>query len=124
MTRRITRSDLRAALWAYRTLPRLRQQLRTQRVDRIVVPPPPPLPENALRGVGAVLRRRRHTCLERSLLLQAWHSAHGRLHNVVVGVRGSSADFSAHAWLEGHASCHEESFDGLMSIAPSDYSHG
>jgi hypothetical protein len=51
------------------------------------------------RGVDAVLWRR-GSCLERSLVRQEWHRAHGRAIDVVIGVR-APADFGAHAWLDG-----------------------
>lgn len=47
----------------------------------------------------AVLRARRATCLERSLVLQRWDADHGRRVAIVVGV--THRPFRAHAWLEG-----------------------
>jgi hypothetical protein len=43
----------------------------------------------------------RATCLERSLLRQAWLAEHGTSRDVVIGVRGGSAEFGAHAWIDG-----------------------
>jgi hypothetical protein len=53
-----------------------------------------------LRAVLAVLAAGRATCLERSVVLQAWLAAAGREHAVVVGIR-PGARFTAHAWVEG-----------------------
>lgn len=54
-----------------------------------------------MRGVRYVLRTRPATCLEGALVLQAWFAAQGIRRAVVIGVAGSTSDFSAHAWLEG-----------------------
>jgi hypothetical protein len=35
------------------------------------------------------------------LVLQAWHAAHERDRDVVVGVRHAAGAVEAHAWLEG-----------------------
>ena len=91
---------LRAALWAGITLHRARRGLRRQPLREVRLKSPPPLPAAAVRGVTTVLRRRRASCLERSLVLQRWHSAHGEPHDIVIGVTGP-IDFLAHAWLDG-----------------------
>jgi len=62
---------------------------------------PPPLAWEASRGVTAVLRRQRPTCLERAVVLQRWLASQGRYHDVVLGVTGPSAGFRAHAWVDG-----------------------
>lgn len=59
-----------------------------------------------MRGVAAVLHRRRARCLERSLVLQTWLAAHGDPRDLIVGVTRPGEDFSAHAWLEGEDPCH------------------
>lgn len=66
----------------------------------------------------ALLRRRSHTCLERALLLQRWEAAQGRAVDVVIGVKGSSADFKAHAWLDGESDNDDGSFRELMRVPP------
>jgi hypothetical protein len=91
----------RAATWALLTLHQVRRSLRRGELQEVDVRPPPPLPEHAVRGVHAVLRRRPHTCLERSLLLQRWYAARGDVRDVVIGVTPTVADFGAHAWLDG-----------------------
>jgi hypothetical protein len=63
-----------------------------------------------------VLRRRPHTCLERALLLQRWESRQGRAVEVIIGVRGSSAEFKAHAWLDGESDNDDGSFRELMRL--------
>lgn len=76
--------------------------------------PPPVLPSSARVGVNAVLGRTSPTCLERSLVLQAWLHAHDIETEIVVGVPrsqgGSDPDgstssngFVAHAWLNVEA---------------------
>ena len=94
-------SRCRAAWWAIRSLERTRRSLRRRGLERTIVTPPPTLPDEALRGVNAVLRRRSYSCLERSLVLQVWHAAHGRPMDVVIGVTPPGANFGAHAWLDG-----------------------
>jgi hypothetical protein len=91
---------LRAAWWAWRTLPRVRRQLRAGRLRNLSVGAPPTLPPDSQRGVDAVLRRLPSSCLERAVVLQRWHAAQGRPLDVIVGVTGLD-DFKAHAWLEG-----------------------
>jgi Transglutaminase-like superfamily len=63
-----------------------------------------------------VLRRRPHTCLERALVLQRWEATQGRAVEVIIGVRGSSAEFAAHAWLEGESDNDDGSFRELMRL--------
>lgn len=100
MIRRVDLATLRAALWTLRALGHARRQLRTSGLEKLTLPPLPGLPESAERGVLAALRRRRHTCLERAVVLQRWHAAHGDARDIVVGVAGSGDAFRAHAWLE------------------------
>jgi hypothetical protein len=60
--------------------------------------------------VRAALRRRGHPCIERSLVLQAWHAAHGEPRDVIVGVTAPREEFRAHAWLDGEEPCAGERF--------------
>jgi hypothetical protein len=92
-------ATVRAAWWALRALRSAREQLSAGHLHDVVLPAPPRVPDGALRGVEAVLRRRRNSCLERAMLLQHWHAGHGRPLDVLVGVTGSDG-FGAHAWLE------------------------
>jgi len=79
---------------------------------------PPALPAEAGRVVEAVLRRRGRTCLERALVLQAWHAADGESRDVVIGVARSEPSFRAHAWLDGDPSVRESDFEVLRRQPP------
>jgi hypothetical protein len=81
------------------------------------LPRPPAVPSAAVRGVRAVLRRTRHTCLEEALILQRWFEAMGDPRDVVIGVRGPGEHFSAHAWLEDDVAGSVE-FHELTRIKP------
>jgi Transglutaminase-like superfamily len=93
-------ATLRAALWTGRALRRARTELRDGELRGVALPAPPRVAPGAERGVHAVLRRREHSCLERSLIMQRWLAAHGDARDVVIGTTGV-AGFAAHAWLEG-----------------------
>ena len=105
---------LRAALWALRAERCVRRQLDVGGIESLQVPPSPPVPAGAARGVAAVLRRRKETCLVRSAIWQEWHAAHGSPRDLIIGVTAPGPDFSAHAWLDGEA--HSGS-DGFMEIS-------
>ena len=113
----MTVAELRAASWTLRTLRQLRRQLRDGRLHDVRVPAPPRLSSDAVRAVHAVLRRRPNSCLERALLLQHWHAAHGRSLDVVVGVTAPK-DFRAHAWLEDEPVPASPPFDELFRLSP------
>ena len=66
----------------------------------------------------AVLRRRSASCLERSVVLQRWHAAHGRPLDVVIGVKLPVSDFLAHAWLDGEPAPPDMTFDELLRLTP------
>jgi hypothetical protein len=89
----------RAVGWAVREHRRLDRVLDLEGVRAVVRPPPAGMPSRAVVPVAAALRLRRATCLERSLILQAWLVAHGARHDVVIGVK-HDATFAAHAWLD------------------------
>ena len=91
----------RGAWWAARSVLGVRRQLAYRRHDEIAVPAPPRAVPGADRGVHAVLRRLRPSCLERSLVLQRWLAAQGDRRAVVIGVEAADGRFRAHAWLEG-----------------------
>jgi hypothetical protein len=90
--------DLRAAWWAHRCLRNVRRRLANGEMDVCVAPPA--LPAAAARGVEAVLRRTRPTCLEAALVRQRWLRSQGVLRDVVIGVTAPSHGFMAHAWLD------------------------
>lgn len=96
-------ATLRAAWWAWWAVRRVSTNLAARGVQA-VVPPPPAVPAGARRGVDAVLRRASPTCLERSVVYQAWLAAQGVPCEVVVGVAGSGANVRAHAWLDVESS--------------------
>jgi hypothetical protein len=83
-----------------------------------MLPAAPELPNEAARGVYAVLRRRTDTCLVRSMVLQTWDAAHGRPRDLIVGVTSPSDGFQAHAWLEGDPPCEAEGFRELLRRPP------
>lgn len=98
---RVDLPTLRAAAWAARSLAAARWQLRRRRIHDIELAPPPRLPPDAVRGVRALLRRWRHTCLEEALVVQRWEIAHGTYRDIVIGVTAPNKQFGAHAWLDG-----------------------
>jgi Transglutaminase-like superfamily len=93
--------DIRAAAWTALALRDVRRQLRKGIVQGVSARPSPPLPAEAVRGVEALLRRKRHTCLERALVLQRWYADHDDARDVVIAGRGTADVFEAHAWVEG-----------------------
>jgi Transglutaminase-like superfamily len=109
---------LRAAWWTHRALHRLRGELETKGLDYSAAPKPPRLPHNAHRGVVAVLRRERSTCLERALVLQRWHQSQGKPRDVVVAVKSPTMDFAAHAWLDGDPDGEAGVFSELLRLPP------
>jgi hypothetical protein len=116
--RKLDPASIRAAWWAHRALRVVHDDLRDNGLDFASPPAPPPLPDRARRGVLAVLRRQKSTCLERALVLQRWDSAHGQQRDVIIAVKGPSVDFSAHAWVDGEPDRDAGSFAELMRLAP------
>ena len=117
--RRLSITTLRAAWWADRAAALARRRLISDGlgcVGPLLVPPS--LPPEAGRVVEAVLRRRGRTCLERALVLQAWHAADGESRDVVIGVARSEPSFRAHAWLDGDPSVRESDFEVLRRQPP------
>ena len=113
LTARSAPATLRAAWWAHRAVRAARRTLRTDGV-RATVLPPPDLPTGARRGVDAVLRRLEPTCLERSLVLQAWLAAQRVPCEVVIGVATGEGGVRAHAWLDVEA--HDDVARGYREI--------
>jgi hypothetical protein len=89
-----------AGLWAARELRRLRGTLARDGVSASVRRPPRRVSRRSGRAVMLAARVGNATCLERSLLRQAWLGGRGTLRDVVIGVR-SRDEFQAHAWLDG-----------------------
>jgi hypothetical protein len=119
MRRPVDLGTLRAALWAQRALLQARRGLRQGRLEDLELVAPPSLPAAAERGVHALLRRRPVTCLERALVLQRWHVAQGAPREVVIGVRGPTEAFSAHAWLDGDPDGESGAFQELLRLPAS-----
>ena len=114
--RRLDVPTIRAIWWAATSLRSLRRSLPSDGLDARV-PPPPPLPPHAIRGVNGLLTRVAHaSCLERSLILQAWLASHGRPHAITIGV-ALEDEFHAHAWLDGYDPP-DEHFAVLTSVSP------
>lgn len=99
LARSADRDSMRAAAWAWRASRTAARQLHDDGLGGLRLPPPPPLPDSAARGVGAVLRRRGEHCLVSSAVWQRWHLAHDRPLDLVIGVAAQDGDFHAHAWL-------------------------
>jgi Transglutaminase-like superfamily len=98
-------------------LRRLRSELSERGLEARVAAPPELAPEG-VRAVEAILRRRRATCLERSLIMQRWLMAHGEPYEVSIGVRGGAKQMEAHAWLDGYdPETHESDFQVLTHVA-------
>ncbi len=110
---------LRAALWAARSLRRVRRQLAGRGLDAARVAPPPDLPAPARRGVVLALRGLSASCLEGALVLQAWDSAHGAEADVVVGVTAAADGFRAHAWLATAPDAGPGTFSEILRIPAS-----
>ena len=92
--------DVMAGAWAARELRRLRGALARDGVRASVNRPPRRVSRNSGRVVMLAARVARASCLERSLLRQAWLRGRGTMRDVVIGVR-SEDKFEAHAWLDG-----------------------
>ena len=116
--RRLDIQAWRAAWWASHALGDARRALNRGELDQIGLAPPPRLPAGAEYGVHALLRRRDASCLERSLVLQRWHAAHGHPVDVVIGVKAPVSDFLAHAWLDGEPAPADMTFDELLRLHP------
>jgi Transglutaminase-like superfamily len=92
--------DLRTGVWATRELMRVRGALPTEGVRVSVRRPPRRMSRNSGRVVMFAARLARASCLERSLVRQAWLRGRGTHRDVVIGVR-SADEFEAHAWIDG-----------------------
>lgn len=86
--------------WALRAWRRCHSQLHRGGLYAIKLPPPPAEREGVANGIHRLLRAASASCLEQSLVLQAWHASRGLPLDVIIGVRGTASDFGAHAWLE------------------------
>ena len=116
MTRRPELAALRAFCWADTALRAARQGLVSGRISALALPPVPQLPAGGRRGVEALLRLRRHTCLEGALVRQRFLASHGARREVIIGVRSSRNGFVAHAWLEGEKDAAAAHFHELTRL--------
>lgn len=99
----------RTVIWALREGHKARRGIRKQGMSPPPRISPPPYPDLGYRAVELALKLTRRTCLERALIIQAWYAAAGYEREILIGVKGPSRDFEAHAWLEGeHASDYQE----------------
>lgn len=89
--------------WATRELAELRRTLGPDGLTAVVAPPPT-VARGSLRGTLVALSARKATCLERSLVIQAWIAANGLDLDVIVAVKrdpNAPGDL-AHAWVDGY----------------------
>jgi hypothetical protein len=108
---------VRAGWWTLKATHAVKVALARHALTPVVVPAvPTSRAAGGLRAVEAVLRVRRASCLERAVVLQAWHLADGLARDVVIGVRSSSG-FEAHAWLDGE--CGGTGYAELLRRPPS-----
>lgn len=110
--------SIRALAWAAVALRRVRRALPRDGLDTRT-PPPPPLPAAAGRGVTALLDLAHASCLERSLIIQAWLADHGRTHDVVVALPRAEGEFAAHAWVERYDDpADADTYEVFTRVAP------
>jgi hypothetical protein len=118
MSRRPRLASLRAFLWADASLRAARRELKSGPLSAVALPPAPRLPGRGTRGVQALLRLRRHTCLEEALVKQRFLASQGAHRDVVIGVRsGRDGGFVAHAWLDGEADGAADRFHELTRLS-------
>ena len=107
---RLRPTVLTAAVWALWASRVVRARARRDGV-KVTCPVVWPLPYSASPGVLGVLTRLSPTCLERSLVLQAWLGAHGHDHDVIVAVPVEGiGSRPAHAWVDGVDRLDESSY--------------
>jgi hypothetical protein len=118
LRRRGSLPNVVAGVWSFVALSRLRRELPGLGTSATVLAPPRILVAG-LPGVYAVLRRRKATCLERSLVLQRWLASQGRPTEVVIGVSAPGEAFAAHAWLADYGFDPESiRYKELMRLPP------
>jgi hypothetical protein len=110
-------ASLRAAWWTARAVRAARRELGDGNDYRALdLPPLPDLPPRALRGVNAVIRRTRATCLVKASVRQRWHAAHGDQRDLIIGVTPPAEGFKAHAWLDGDPESRSDEFTELTRV--------
>jgi hypothetical protein len=103
---------VRGAAWALRACGAAHRRLRTTQLDEIALPAVRCTASGAERGVQAVLRRTRWSCLERALVRQRWLAAHGMARDLLIGV-APGPPIAAHAWLEGDPAAASAGYEEL-----------
>lgn len=108
--------SVRAYRWGRRELRRIQNVLRTDGIQAraeaaIGIAPRGP------RGLRLAMRSLSPTCLERALLLQAWHAAFSAPPDVIIGVRRTQSAFEAHAWVEGEDRWQEPGYAELTRLS-------
>jgi hypothetical protein len=109
--------NLRSFRWSVRQLRDVRRRLRTEGT-RTRIQVPENLGPKGRWGVRTALLVTRPTCLERSLLVQAWLGVHTTAPDVVIGVRKRSGKIEAHAWLDGRDPLFDSSYEELTRLSP------
>ena len=94
------RAGVATARWTAAQHRQLQRTLPRGGTGGPLAPPPARMSARNVRIVLAALRVRRASCLERSLVLQAWLAGHGDRRDVVIGVRHEDS-LLAHAWVDG-----------------------
>ena len=105
-----------ALIWAVRTLAKVRRRLPSEGPSLRIVPPRR-FPEGVLPGVERALSRREATCLERSLIVQAFLASHQQPRDVVIAV-ATAGGFRAHAWVDGYDQPEWDVYRELTRLAP------
>jgi hypothetical protein len=109
--------SVRSFRWSVRQLRDVRRRLQTEGT-RTRIQVPDHLGPRGRWGVRAALLVTRPTCLERSLLVQAWLGVHTTAPDVVIGVRKRSGKIEAHAWLDGRDPLFDPSYEELTRLSP------
>jgi hypothetical protein len=105
---------LRAAWWTFGAVRRVRRDLGADG-SSATVSSPPSLPVSAGRGMTAVLRRMKPSCLEEALVIQSWMTAHGDRREIVIGVARTDR-ITAHAWIDGSDDESPATYDELYRL--------
>lgn len=112
-------ATLAGSWWASNELSALRRTLVLDGLNASVAAPPRSA-ETVLRGVRLVLNARRASCLERSLVIQAWLVAGGHPREIIIGVRDPTCSDGAmaHAWIDGYDADCSADYHEIRRIMP------
>lgn len=109
--------NARTFRWSVRQLRGVRRRLNTEGTSTRIRVPQGIGPRGSW-GIRAAILVTRPTCLERSLLLQAWLGVRARAPDVVIGVRKRSGKIEAHAWVDGRDPRVDPSYKELTRLSP------